>query len=70
LGGLQATYADLPILWVDTWEDVNQDLMEKAWTDMVIKAANYKYAKLTKQYWVDFIYGLLPEQYRPPKAMK
>jgi hypothetical protein len=70
IGGLLATYADLPVLLVDKWEDVTQELLEKSWKDMASKAASYKYEKLVKAYWVDFIYGLMPEEYRPPKAMK
>ena len=47
-------YKDLPVLIVDQWEDITQDLLDTTITEFREKEFNYD--KLTLKYWVDKIH--------------
>ena len=47
-------YDDLPVLIVDNWENITQDLLDKTISDFRKKVFNYD--KLTLKYWVDKIH--------------
>mmetsp|Transcript_50312 Transcript_50312/g.75172 ORF Transcript_50312/g.75172 Transcript_50312/m.75172 type:complete len:390 (-) Transcript_50312:66-1235(-) len=64
IGGLERTYDDLPILWVDRWEDVTQELLEQSWEELALKADTFNFDKLTRQYWLEFIRALIPEKFQ------
>ena len=51
----EKVYEDLPVLIVDKWSDVTQDLLLK--TIKEFKNKNFNYEKLTLKYWVDLIYS-------------
>ena len=47
-----ADYSDLPILFIDKWEDylnITEDYLENKWKEMVEK--NYNYDKLHFSWW-------------------
>lgn len=47
-------YDELPVLIVDKWEDITQDLLDKTITEFREKEFNYD--KLTLKYWVDEVH--------------
>lgn len=50
---LDDMYKDLPVLIVNDWSDVNQDLLDK--TIIEYKNKEFNYDKLTLKYWIDKI---------------
>lgn len=52
---LEDVYEDLPVLIVDKWSDINQDLLLNVMKEFKDKKFNYD--KLTLKYWVDLIYS-------------
>jgi len=46
-------YTDLPIVFVDSWEEVTEDFLRKKWKEMI--EGDYAYEKLTFTYWADWI---------------
>jgi len=48
---LDKLYDDLPVLIVDNWSDINQDLLDK--TIQNFKNRSFNYHKLTLKYWTD-----------------
>lgn len=50
---LDKMYADLPVLIVDQWTDINQELLDRTINDF--RTIEFKYEKLTLKYWVDMI---------------
>ncbi len=51
----EEVYDDLPVLIVEKWSDVTQDLLLKTMKEFKNKKFNYD--KLTLKYWVDLIYS-------------
>jgi hypothetical protein len=47
----KALFADLPVLNVDEWSDVNQELLQN--TIREFKERKFNYDKLTLKYWTD-----------------
>ena len=47
-------YDDLPVLIIDKWEDITQELLDD--TIAKFKKKNFNYEKLTLKYWVDKIH--------------
>jgi hypothetical protein len=52
---LENVYADLPVLIVDDWEDVTEELLVSTIKDF--NSRTFDYNKLTLKYWVDLIYS-------------
>jgi len=50
---LEVIYQDLPVLFVDNWEDITQDLLDKTLIDFSTKSFNYE--KLKMKYWIELI---------------
>lgn len=50
---LNHLYQDLPVLIVDKWEDVNETLLNRKYTEFISK--NYKMKKLYCNYWINKI---------------
>lgn len=53
--GFYRVFDDLPVLWVDHYDNVTPSLLEASYPTILAKAEEYNFAKLTKQWWVDFI---------------
>lgn len=53
--GLYRTYDDLPVLWVDHYDNVTPTLLENSYLTILTKAKDYNFAKLTNQWWFDLI---------------
>lgn len=49
------TLEDLPVLWVEHYEDVTPELLETEYVNIAARAKDYNYEKLTKQWWIDYI---------------
>lgn len=52
---LEEVYEDLPVLIVDNWSDINEELLSK--TLEKFKDRTFNYEKLTLDYWVKLIYS-------------
>ncbi len=53
--GLYRTYNDLPVLWVDHYDNVTPSLLESEYPRILSKAKEYQFEKLTTQWWIDLI---------------
>ena len=53
--GLYKTFDDLPVLWVEHFDNVTPALLEEAYPKILSKAREYDFAKLTKHWWAHFI---------------
>jgi hypothetical protein len=53
--GWHRTLADLPVAWIDSYDNLNAEFLEKEYVKLVQRSRSYKYEKLTRQYWIDFI---------------
>jgi len=51
--GLDSLYKDLPVLIVNDWSDINEDLLEDTIDDFKDRAFNYN--KLTLEFWINKI---------------
>ena len=50
---LDPLYEDLPVLIIDDWKEITQELLEKKYQEMIHK--NYNFNKLYIKYWLDLI---------------
>ena len=55
---LEQVYEDLPVLLVDNWYDVNEELLKE--TIETFKTRTFNYEKLTLAYWKNLIYSYKP----------
>lgn len=53
--GFYKTFDDLPVLWVEHYDNVTPALLEREYPKILEKAYEYKFEKLTNKWWVDFI---------------
>jgi hypothetical protein len=53
--GLFRAYDQLPVLWVDHFDNVTPSLLEKEYPGIISKARDYKFEKLTLRYWIDLV---------------
>mmetsp|Transcript_25754 Transcript_25754/g.54721 ORF Transcript_25754/g.54721 Transcript_25754/m.54721 type:complete len:685 (+) Transcript_25754:69-2123(+) len=53
--GFFKVYDNLPVLWVDHYDEVTPALLEEAYPKIMSKYHEYKFEKLTKQWWIDRI---------------
>jgi hypothetical protein len=52
-------WVDLPILFIDSWDQVTKEFLESSWTTMIQKTWNLEKLKLS--YWKDFIQSTITE---------
>lgn len=62
--GFFKVYDDLPVLWVDHYDEVTPALLEDAYPKIMSKYHDYKFEKLTKQWWIDTINAHRPSSKR------
>jgi hypothetical protein len=48
-------YDNLPVLWVDHYDNVTPELLEREYPRILVKAKEYTFEKLTNQYWIDLV---------------
>jgi hypothetical protein len=48
-------YDNLPVLWVDHYDNVTPELLEDEYPRILSKAREYTFEKLTNQYWIDLV---------------
>lgn len=53
--GLFRAYEHLPVLWVDHFDNVTPSLLEREYPRIISKARDYRFEKLTLQYWIDLV---------------
>ena len=53
--GFYRTFDDLPVLWVDHYDNVTPSLLEEAYPRILRGARSYKFEKLTNWWWADHI---------------
>jgi len=62
-GWRSRTLKDLPVLLVNTFDEVTPELLESEYTRIAARSETYNYEKLTKKWWLDFINSFRsPEQ--------
>jgi len=54
------TFDDLPVVFVDAYDNLTPEYLEREYERIISKARTYKYEKLTKQWWVDYIKSFVP----------
>jgi hypothetical protein len=59
--GWHRTLDDLPIIWVNTFEDMSPKFLEKEYRKIVRRGSeSFNFEKLTIQFWQDFVESFLP----------
>ncbi|CAB9510628.1 unknown protein [Seminavis robusta] len=60
-GWMSDTMRDLPVVWVEQYDQVTPEFLEQAFDRIVFEppAGGYRYEKLTKQYWINKAYSFL-----------
>lgn len=53
--GWHRTLADLPVAWIDSYENLTPEFLEEEYVRLVAKAHSYNYKKLTRQYWIQLV---------------
>ena len=53
--GLFKTYNNMPVLWVEHYDNVTPSLLEKEYPKIISRAKEYNFAKLTIHWWMDLI---------------
>lgn len=53
--GFYKTFDDLPVLWVEHYDNVTPALLEREYPKILEKAYEYNFEKLTNKWWVNFI---------------
>jgi len=53
--GFYRVFDDLPVLWVDHFDNVTPSLLRASYPQILARAKEYNFAKLTDQWWVDFV---------------
>jgi hypothetical protein len=59
--GLYRSYANLPVLWVDHFDNVTPELLNQEYPRILSRAREYAFEKLTIQWWINLI-----DSYRVP----
>lgn len=55
------TLNDLPVLWVNHYDEVTPDMLQQEYSRLAARADEYKYEKLTNACWIEYFYSFLPE---------
>jgi hypothetical protein len=53
--GLYRAYDDLPVLWVEHFDNVTPELLEREYPRILMGAREYVFEKLTNRWWTDLI---------------
>ena len=53
--GWYRTYDKLPVLWVDHFDNVTPALLEEQYPQILSRAREYEFERLTQQWWIDLI---------------
>lgn len=53
--GMFRAYDDLPVLWVDHYDNVTPALLEHEYPRILSRAREYTFEKLTNQWWIDLV---------------
>ena len=53
--GWYRNFDDLPVAWIDSYDNLTPEWLENEYIRITKNPQRYKYEKLTKQYWIDFI---------------
>ncbi len=53
--GFYRVFDDLPVLWVDHYDNVTPELLEREYPRILSGAREYVFEKLTNQWWIDLI---------------
>ena len=61
--GMFRAYYDLPVLWVDHYDNVTPELLKHEYPRILSLAKNYTFEKLTNQWWIDLV-----NSYRDPQS--
>jgi mannosyltransferase OCH1-like enzyme len=67
--GWRRTLDGLPVLWVESFEEVMPSLLEKEYLRIASRANQYTYEKLTIQWWVSYIRSFMPEDTSTPQSL-
>jgi hypothetical protein len=54
------TMEKLPVAWIDSYDNLTPQWLEKEYRRIVSHAHSYQYEKLTEQYWIDLIKSNMP----------
>jgi hypothetical protein len=54
------TMEELPVAWIDSYDNLTPQWLEKEYRRLVSQALSYQYEKLTEQYWIDLIKSSMP----------
>lgn len=49
------SFDGLPVAWIDSYENLSLEWLENQYRAIIQKADSYKFEKVTKQWWIDFI---------------
>jgi hypothetical protein len=60
LDGWYRTLDDLPVAWVDFYDNLTQSVLDREYSRITRNPERYKYEKLTMQWWIDFVNSFLP----------
>ena len=53
--GMFRAYHDLPVLWVDHYDNVTPELLMREYPWILSRAKEYTFEKLTNQWWIDLV---------------
>ncbi|CAB9505482.1 expressed unknown protein [Seminavis robusta] len=56
------TFRDLPVAWIDSYDNLTPAFLEREYRRIIRRARDYKYEKLTKQWWARFIQSHVPSE--------
>lgn len=59
--GMYRSYQDLPIAWIDSYQNLTKDWLHAEHTRLLERADSYQWAKTTKQYWFDWLKGIMTD---------
>ena len=48
----------LPVLWVDDFQEIHPDMLERHYASIIARCHEYDFARLTKKWWYDMVMGL------------
>jgi len=54
--GFDRTFTALPVLIVQSFDEVTPELLERTYVDFVRRHREWDYARLTRQYWMDLVF--------------
>jgi hypothetical protein len=57
--GMYRNFDDLPVVWIDHYENLTPEFLEEEYKRIVAQAGTYNYEKLTRQWWIHKINSTL-----------